>query len=363
MKNSAGVIILFILSIIFTGCTVGAAEPTQVITPSRLPPTVTVEPTNIPLPTASETALQSPTVIVPTGTLTSTTKPTRTPKPTPDWTVFGEIGGGMIAFVSNRDGDNEIYLMTFPSVDGSPVEEYQLTYNEAKDSLPEWSPDGEKIAYASTRDGNWEIYVLDVEQALHSDNGIVLQRLTNHESDDLSPVWSPDGTQIAFASNRDGDWDIYVIGADGTNIRQLTDSPGIETKPSWSPDGSKIAFDSGAGYNRDIFIMDSDGSNPKLVARADGGWPAWSPDGTRIAFFGRLAGNPDIYVMNVDGTNMTRMTENNIDDWEPSWSTDGEWLLYVSGGVPDIFVMRADGSENYRLTQDHFEEWAPAWRP
>jgi len=363
MKNRAGVIILFILSIIFTGCTAGAAEPTQVITPSLLPPTVTVEPTNIPTPSVSETALPSPTVIVPTATLTSTTKPTSAPRPTPDWTEFREIGGGMIAFVSDRDGDYEIYLMEFPSAEEAQPVEYQLTYNDAKDSVPEWSPDGKKIAYASTRDGNWEIYILDVEQALHAPNGIVLQRLTNHESDDLSPVWSPDGTQIAFASKRDGDWDIYVMGADGTHIRPLTDSPGIETKPSWSPDGSKIAFDSGASYNRDIFIMDADGSNPELVARADGGWPAWSPDGTRIAFFGRLAGNPDIYVMNVDGTNMTRLTENNVEDWEPSWSTDGEWLLYVSGAVPDIYVMRADGSETYRLTQDQFEDWTPAWRP
>jgi len=283
--------------------------------------------------------------------------------PTPDWALFGEIGGGMIAFVSNRDGDNEIFLMAFPSIDGDPVEEYQLTYNEAKDSVPGWSPDGEKIAYASTRDGNWEIYVMDVEDALHSANGIVLQRLTNNESDDLSPVWSPDGTQIAFASNRDGDWDIYVMDTDGTNIRQLTDSPGIETKPSWSPDGSMIAFDSGAGFSRDIFIMDSDGRNPEFVVRADGGWPAWSPDGTRIAFFGRLAGNPDIYVVNVDGTNMVRMTENNLDDWEPSWSPDGEWLLYVSLQIPDIYVMRADGSETYRLTRDGDEDWTPVWRP
>jgi TolB protein len=277
--------------------------------------------------------------------------------------VFGNIGGGMMAFVSDRDGDNEIFVMAFPTVPGNPVLEYQLTFNEAEDSLPEWSPDGEKIAYASTRDGNWDIYVMDVEDALDTTQGIVLQHLTSHESDDLSPAWSPDGSQIAFASKRDGDWDIYVMDADGTHIRQLTNSPGIETKPSWSPDGSRIAFDSGVDYNRDIYIMDADGSNPEIVVRADGGWPAWSPDGTRIAFFGRLAGNPNIYIVSIDGTNLARMTNNTIDDWEPSWTPDGEWLLYVSGQVPDIFILRADGSESYRLTQDRFEDWTPVWRP
>ena len=293
MKNHAEVTFLIILALMVTGCAPLTAQPTKSIPLSTLPPTLTLEPSDTPLPTASETALPTLTTVPLTATSTRTTRPTRTPKPTPDWMIFSDIGRGMIAYVSDRDGDNELYLMVFPDVPGEPVVEYQLTYNEAEDSVPEWSPDGEKIAYASTRDGNWDIYVMDVEDALDTTKGIVLQHLTNHESDDLSPVWSPDGSQIAFASKRDGDWDIYVMDADGTHLSQLTNSPDTETKPSWSPNGTRIAFDSGAGYNRDIFIMDSDGSNLEFVVRADGGWPAWSPDGTRIAFFGRLAGNPD----------------------------------------------------------------------
>ncbi len=273
------------------------------------------------------------------------------------------IGAGSFAFVSDRDGDYEIYLLIIPPPGGGPVVEVQLTNNEADDSVPDWSPDGSRITFASTRDGNWEIYVMDVDEAMRDPSGVGGLRLTDQEGDDLSPVWSPDGTLIAFSSDRGGDSDIYVMRADGTGLRQLTDNAGIESKPTWSPDGTKIAFDSGSGYGRDIYVMDSDGTNMRLLVSAQGGWPAWSPDGTRIAYFDRIDSGPEICVVNVDGTHRTRPTQDNTPAWEPSWSPDGEWLLYVSGQVPDVFMVRADGSETHRLTNSSFEEWAPAWRP
>lgn len=321
-----------------------------------------IPPTEMPTVTASKTPTSSPNEPT-TATPTKTPKPSRTLIPTPDLTILGKIGGGMIAYVSNRDGDNEIYLLIFPKEDSDPMNEIQLTHNEDDDVLSDWSPDGSKIAFSSDRDGNLEIYVMDVDAALQNEGYGSVQRLTNHEGEDMLPAWSPDGNKIAFSSDRDGDWEIYIMQADGTDIRQLTDNTIIDSKPSWSPDGTKIVFDSGEGYNRNIYIMESNGANQELIIQAEGGWPDWSPDGTQIVFFGRLTGNPEIYIVNVDGTNLTRMTFNNIDDWEPSWSPDGEWLLYNAGQRNNIFVMRVDRSETYQLTDSSSLDWLPIWRP
>ncbi|MBM3239583.1 hypothetical protein FJZ31_25125, partial [Candidatus Poribacteria bacterium] len=106
------------------------------------------------------------------------------------------------------------------------------------DWTPSWSPDGKKIAFASYRDGNGEIYVMNAD-------GTNPIRLTNHPTTDWNPCWSPDGTKIAFASMRDGDYQIYVMNADGTNIVKLTNPPGENDNPSWSPVDSFVVSPSG----------------------------------------------------------------------------------------------------------------------
>ena len=119
------------------------------------------------------------------------------------------------------------------------------------DNFPSWSPAG-RIAFASSRDGNFEIYVMDSD-------GNNLQRLTDHEDSDMYPSWSPDG-RIAFASNRDGNFEIYVMDSDGNNLQRLTDHDTSDNVPSWSPDG-RIAFASNRDGNFEIYVMDSDGNN------------------------------------------------------------------------------------------------------
>ena len=135
------------------------------------------------------------------------------------WTPDGRIG-----FISDRDGDPEIYVM---NSDGSGVT--QLTRNETYEGTPIWSPDGRRIVFTSDRDGNTEIYVMNSD-------GSGVTRLTRNEAIDDRPRWSPDGRHIAFTSNLDGDLEIYVMRSDGSDVRQLTHNEAEDFIQYWLPE-------------------------------------------------------------------------------------------------------------------------------
>jgi len=219
-----------------------------------------------------------------------------------------------------------------------------------------------QIAFTSARDGNPAIYVMD------ADGGNVRQ-LTNLPGWHWSPAWSPDGIRIAFASDRDGDPDIYVMDADGGNVRQLTDDPARDMDPTWSPDGTRIAFSSNrdGDWDPDIYVMDVDGNNIRQLTDQLmwDGRPTWSPDGTRIAFESDRDGDPDIYVMDADGGNVRQLTDDPPWDWDPAWSPDGTRIAFHSDrdGDEDIYVMDADGGNVRQLTDDPGWDWDPAWSP
>ena len=276
-----------------------------------------------------------------------------------------------IAFVSGFPGDTEIYVM---EADGSSPT--RLTFSEEDDYSPTWSPDGSRIAFVSNRDRRPEyvpeIYVMDTD-------GSNQTRLTFNEAS--SPAWSPDGSRIAFVSDRDGNSKIYVMDADGSNVTRLTFHEGDDVDPAWSPDGSRIAFASNRhgldnGLDKQIYVMDTDGSNiirltfrqveQGKVEQGEKEEPAWSPDGSRIAFVSSETGNVDIYLMNPDGSNITRVTFNEAIDWFPTWSPDGSRIAFASdrdGPSGEIYVMDADGSNVTRLTFSEKPAFAPAWSP
>ena len=137
--------------------------------------------------------------------------------------------------------------------------------------------------------------------------------------------------RIVFASDRDGDWEIYSMDVNGDNLVQLTNHPTADEYPACSPDGSRIAFRSERGVTPDLYVMDSDGNNvirlTHDVARA-----SWSPDGTRIAFssFRFDVGNVEIYAMDADGNNLKNLTKHKWHDVRPSWSPDGGKMAFAS---------------------------------
>ena len=203
---------------------------------------------------------------------------------------------------------------------------------------------------------NFEIYVMDVD-------GGNRENLSSHPVDDMEPDWSPDGTKIAFVSDRNDDADqIYIMDSDGKNQTRLTDGPRRKLQPDWSPDGGKIAFTVWDGIPR-IDVMDADGKNrTSLVGEASA--PAWSPDGQQIMFVSARNWESEIMVIGADGQGLERL-KHGLRGGNPSFSPDGRRIAYNAehGGSVHIFVVGADGKNPKRLTHNQQGHWGPAWSP
>jgi len=260
-----------------------------------------------------------------------------------------------IAFFSYRDGNADIYVM---NSDGSG--QINITHNPGDDWDPSWSPDGKKIVFQSWRDGNAEIYVMNAD-------GSNQLKLTNDPAEDSHPDWSPDGTKIVFSSNRHnpgGPCDIYVMNADGSNPIDLTNSSGHNWYPAWSPDGTKIAFSSDRTGNYEIYVMDADGGNlRRLTSIGNCNQPSWSPDGSLIVFTHDSLWTRHIYVMSADGSNRRALTTGFMEsNQDPNWSPGGK-IVFASNqdGNFEIYGIDADGSNQTRLTFNGADDYHPAW--
>ncbi len=257
-----------------------------------------------------------------------------------DWSPNGD----KIAFVSDRDGNDEIYVL---SSDGSgPV---RLTRNLVDDTGPEWAPDGRRLSFSGDFKGHSAIYTMEAD-------GSNVTRLTDGDLDAVASAWSPNGRQITFDSKAGGDYyDIYIMNADATGKARLIHGPANDMASAWSPDGRKIAFVSDRDGNFEIYTVNANGTGISRLTNdsAMDGAPAWSPDGAQIAYDSVVNGKFAIYVMNADGSNSRRITGNAWNDVSPTWSPDGKTIAFVSDrdGNMEIYVMNPDGSEQTCLTQ------------
>ncbi|MCL4289309.1 MAG: PD40 domain-containing protein [Thermoleophilia bacterium] len=260
--------------------------------------------------------------------------------PPPETAPPTQLEPGQIVWASKRDGDWDLYLM---NPDGGLVA--QLTNEPSVEGNPAVSPDRARIAFVSERDGDFELYVMNVD-------GTGVVQVTSNTAVDTNPSWSPDGTRLVYQSrqNDEDDNEVWVVGADGSAPTQLTSNETIsDAIPSFSPDGTRIAYESYASGNWDVWVMNADGSGAAAVGAttAAEGAPRWSPDGSRLAYGSDAAGNWDVWVMNADGSGQVNVTNSPLYDGWPRWTPDGARVVFyrsLSDTESDVFSAAADGS-------------------
>ncbi len=273
------------------------------------------------------------------------------------------IAPGQIAFSSNRDGNEEIYLM---NSDGAQL--IRLTNDPARDWAPAWSPNGSRIVFTSDRDGDNELYIMNAD-------GTNPIQLTHNERFDCCGDWSPDGTKIVFhGQSPQGDQDIFVIDIASTNLVNLTNFPGDDMNPRWSPDGTEIVFDARRDGQAELYKMDAGGSNVRRLTThfsAQRG-ASWSPDGRYLMYYSNQVdatsdqqGDENLFIMDRDGSNQVAVIDTDANEMWPAWSNNGEWILFTAyrDGNAEIYIANRDGTSVWQLTDHPAEDSGGQWRP
>lgn len=249
---------------------------------------------------------------------------------------------------------------------GTPV---NLTQSPGDDMEADWNQQERKIAFASNRAGNFNLYVMD------ADGGNVVQVTSGPQMERL-PSWQPGGNEIAYATDQDGDFEIFVVRPNGNNPRQLTNNGCLDSDPAWSPNGNLIAYVTNCDGAQDleIHVMDIDGlGDVRLTTRPtmDDFHPTWSRDSTKIAFESVATGgsahvNTEIVIMNADGSglNALAISGSTRDLAHPAWWPGGDLLAVArvdATGDYNLFMVSTAGGAASLVLDQPLTQWSPAW--
>ncbi|MCW5877165.1 MAG: PD40 domain-containing protein [Anaerolineales bacterium] len=276
--------------------------------------------------------------------------------------------GGKIAYVcqySKRSGRNQICLI---NADGSG-QRILTPAGDYDDFFPSVTPDGRAVLFASSRNGAYQIFEYD----LLTGQVRRLVQVDNHRL--YAPAASPDNAYIVFYAERAGQsypqsHNLWIAARDGSNPTQITQRSGGAWDPVWSPDGTQILFASEANGAPQLFVVNADGSGARQVTHLNGlrGRNDWSPDGLLSTYIGP-PWERDIYTFDLNGENLRRLTFG-LNNLAPSFSPDGGWIAFMSyRDHPlqalgcEIYIMRIDGSDLRRLTDNDICDWQPRWGP
>jgi len=283
-----------------------------------------------------------------------TPPPTITPSPRPT-----DEHGGRIAFTCTRGDYNQICMI---NRDGTGLA--QLTDMDASNYYPAFTPDGSSLLFASNRNGPFDLYLLLFGKKQ-------LFQITENVGNVISPDYSPDGRTIVFANRvGDGPTSIWMVNADGLNPRLMYTGTNTIVAVAWSPDGEKIAYAMSIGTPQEyeIFIMDSNGKNHVRISqglRGIGGSIDWSPDSKNLLVYAGVFGDKNIFQIDAATGDFIQLTDggNNAGG---VYSPDGRYIVFNSlrnDDQADLYIMRANGDNQVQLTNHPEPDWGPQWAP
>jgi TolB protein len=261
------------------------------------------------------------------------------------------------AYHSNQTGSWEIFRLAKNS--------QPLNLSRGKtgtDSIaPSMSPDRRSIAFTSNRDGNWEIYVTNADASNEP------QRITHNSfAVDMSPIWSPDGKRIIYESIRKGNWDLFMFDVESAEEIQITDAASNDTAPIWSPDNKKILYTSQKDGKLQIYEMDVESGAVRKLSDGKGvdTNPLYASDGKWISFTSVRDGKPSVlYTMNSDGSNLAPISEAAIAANNQSISPNNSMIVYegTKDGKQTLFLYDMKSKQTRQMTDLEVPVFAPTW--
>lgn len=266
---------------------------------------------------------------------------------------------GHIFFESDADHEWDVDSI---APDGSNQRITTLFPGGVADRQGAVSPDGTRVAFQSDRDGSSDLYIMNAD-------GSNVVQLTHDTTTDIEPTWSPDGTKIAWASKFDGDYDITVINVDGTGRQNLTPHLGNDDlAPTWAPDSKRVAFQSWNGTTWDVdyaTLGEPEIRNAVVSKQYHEELPDWSPDGTKIAYITGISGAIQVWVYDIATGTGTQLTTADGQSVWPRWSPDGKQIAFSSNrdGDMEVFTMNADGTNQTQLTHNTGTDNVADWQP
>ena len=278
-----------------------------------------------------------------------------------------------LVYHTNKGGPNEWNVYRLGNIPGKGSTPENLTQGPANtfSIAPALSPDRAQMAFATNRDGNWEVYVVP------TDGQGKPQRVTyNTFAADLDPVWSPDGRFLVYTSVRRGNFDLFMIDVTKgpSSEIQLTNSPANELNPFWSTDGKRLVYESVSQGTSQVFSVDVTTLTTTRLSDGTGADfnPTFSPDGKHLTFRSYRGSNSNVgglYVANADGSSAKLISSTTNTAFNSSWSPDSSLIAYQSNvnNVPSVYVYDPATSKTRQVTDKLMAgnkdalNYAPSW--